>query len=237
MQPWVGITCTVDEQGYRLGQEYVRAIDRAGGLAAVLPFVDDVERLLSSLNRFDAIILSGGSDIDPLYFGEDVLPENGYIQPERDRFELAVARHALSQGVPVLGICRGMQVLNVAAGGALYQDIYVQTASRLQHIQQAPRWYATHSVEVESGTLLHQIVGATSIRVNTFHHQGVRRLGEGLVVSARSPDGIVEAIEAPGHPFAIGVQWHPECMAARDAQQQALFDAFVVAASQRREAA
>lgn len=237
MQPWIGVTCSVDDEGYHLGLAYVQAVEQAGGLAAALPCREDVERWISGLRRFDAILLSGGADLDPVYFGEEVTPENGAIQPERDRFELAVARYALSTGKPLLAVCRGMQVLNVAAGGDLYQDIHAQTSSRVQHQQRAPRWYPTHSVRLVKGTRLHRILGVDTIRVNSFHHQAVRRLGEGIVPAAHGPDGIIEAIEVSGHPFAVGVQWHPEHMAMRDAHQRALFAALVAAARRRSDAA
>lgn len=237
MHPLVGMTCTLDGQFYRFGMHYVEAIERAGGVVVALPPVEQVERVLQIVRNLDAILLPGGSDIDPSHFGEEVLPENGWIEPGRDRLELAVARLALAEGIPLLGICRGAQVINVAAGGDLYQDIYTQTASRLQHRQQAPDWYPTHRIQVASGSRLAGILNVPRLRVNTFHHQAVRRIGNQLRAVAHSDDGLVEAVEAPNHPFAIGVQWHPEIMAARDGTQQKIFDAFVQAAAERRRAA
>lgn len=237
MHPLVGITCTLDDRFYRFGTQYVEAIERAGGIAVALAPADHVDRVLQTLRKLDAVLLPGGSDIDPCHFGEEVLPENGWIEPGRDRLELAVARLALGEGIPVLGICRGAQVLNVGAGGDLYQDIHTQTTSRLQHSQQAPDWYPTHRIEVASGSRLAGILDVPHLRVNTFHHQAVRRVAANLVAVAHSDDGLVEAIEAPAHPFALGVQWHPELMAARNPRQQKIFDAFVHAASKRRRAA
>lgn len=237
MHPLIGMTCALDGQFYRFGTRYVEAIERAGGVVVGLPPADNVERVLQIVRQVDAVLLPGGNDIDPDHFGEKVLPENGRIEPGRDRLELAVARLALAEGIPLLGICRGAQVLNVAAGGTLYQDIYTQTTTRLQHNQKAPDWYPTHRIEVSPGSLLAGILEVLELRVNTFHHQAVRRVANSLIAVAHSDDGIVEAIEAPGHPFAVGVQWHPEIMATRDARQQNIFDALVQAAAERSRAA
>lgn len=237
MHPLIGMTCALDDKFYRFGTRYVEAIERAGGVVVGIPPAENVERALQIVRRVDAVLLPGGSDIDPDHFGEEVLQENGWIEPGRDRLELAVARLALTEGIPLLGICRGAQVINVGAGGDLYQDIYTQTTTRLQHSQQAPDWYPTHRIEVAPDSRLAGILAVSNLRVNTFHHQAVRRVASGLTAVAHSDDGLVEAIEAPNHPFAIGVQWHPEIMAARDARQQKIFDALVQMAAERRRAA
>lgn len=230
MTPLIGIAMSTDEQGFTLGFDYVRAIEAAGGVAVGIPSVRTVDRVLSSLGRIDGLLLSGGADIDPFLYDEEILPENGSLEPDRDHQELALARWAIENQVPLLGICRGMQVLNVALGGSLYQDIPSQTKTRLQHRQKGPRWYATHSIEIVPGSRLSQILGGTSARVNTFHHQAVRGVAPGLMASASASDGIIEAIEATDHPFAIGVQWHPEAMFARDPVQASIFAAFHSAA-------
>lgn len=230
MVPVIGIAMSKDEQGFRLGEDYVRAVEDAGGLAVGLPPASDVERVVAHASYLHGILIPGGNDVDPNLYGEDITPENGPIEPVRDRFELPLVRWALEQGVPILGICRGMQVLNVAAGGTLYQDIPSQTGTRLQHRQKAPRSYATHGVNVAEGSMLARALGVTSCRVNTFHHQAVREVAPGFVASAHATDGLVEAIERPGHPFALGVQWHPEAMQEEDPVQAALFARFVAAA-------
>lgn len=235
MAPIIGIAMSRDEHGFRLGEEYVQAVEAAGGVAIGIPPVHDVERVLTHSAYLHGILLPGGNDVDPNLYGEEILPENGPLEPVRDRFELPLARWALAQGVPILGICRGMQVLNVAAGGTLYQDIPSQTGTRLQHRQKAPRYYATHSVDIIEGSLLARALGVTTTRVNTFHHQAVHKVAPGFVPSARATDGIVEAIEKPDHPFALGVQWHPEAMQKEDAVQAALFSHFLSAARTYRE--
>lgn len=182
----------------------------------------------------DAILLPGGVDVDPQLYNEEPLAVNGRVDPWRDEVDLILARHALTSGKPLLAICRGCQVLNVAAGGSLIQDLYEQKITHKQHSQNAPRWYATHHIDIVKGSLLHKVLEVDRLLVNSFHHQAVRTPGRGLVISAQAPDGVIEAIECPEHPFALGVQWHPEAMAGRCPIQQRLFDQFILAAEERR---
>ena len=230
--PLIGITCAwnEDEERFYLGRHYVRAVETAGGLPVALPALareGGVEALLEVLN---GLLLAGGGDLDPLHFGEEPLPVTGEIAPERDRFELALARGALRLGLPVLGICRGLQVLNVAAGGTLYQDLAQAVPRPLKHRQQAPGWYATHGLAVAPGSRLAGILGPGYRRVNSFHHQAVARVAPGFRAAAWAPDGVVEAVEATGPGFALGVQFHAEEMAERDPGCRALFAALVEAA-------
>lgn len=231
MVPLIGMACSIEQDEFSLGATYVRAIEQAGGVAVGIPALQDIHQVERVLHRLDGLLIPGGADVDPHLYGEEILPENGSLEPDRDRLEIALARWALQHNMPILGICRGMQVLNVAAGGSLYQDIPSQTSSRLQHRQRAPRWYATHCIHVSAGTKLASIFASDVVRVNTFHHQAVHRLAPGFAVSARASDGIVEAIEAERHPFALGVQWHPEAMVEHDTKQLAIFKAFVAAFS------
>lgn len=230
MTPVIGVPLNPEQDGFHVGMAYAAALERAGAYAVGLTLCGDIGRMIAALDRLDGLLLPGGTDVDPYHFGEDVLPENGWIEPERDRVELALARHALKSGMPLLAICRGVQVMNIAAGGDIYQDLYVQTGSRLQHAQRAPRWYPTQRVQLAPDSRLASVVGKTPLPVNTFHHQAVRQVGSGLRAVGHTSDGIVEAIEAPGHRFAVGVQWHPEAMVGRDKRQAALFQAFVAAA-------
>lgn len=228
----IGITCAwnEDEERFYLSRHYVRAVELAGGVPVVLPALATDEGVEGLLAAVDGLLLAGGGDLDPYYFGEEPLPATGEIAPERDRFELALTREALRRGVPVLGICRGLQVLNVAAGGTLYQDVAQAVARPLKHYQQAPRWYATHGLVVASGSRMADIMGAGYRRVNSFHHQAVARVAPGFRATAWAPDGVVEAVEATGRGFALGVQFHPEGMAERDPGCLALFVALVKAA-------
>lgn len=223
-----------------LPASYINAIRQAGARPVILPpshMARECDRALGELadplwvlERVDGILLSGGPDPDPWWFGEEPRPGQGRIDPERDAWEIVLARAALEAGMPVLGICRGVQVMAVAAGGALYQDISEGFPAALKHMQEAPRWFPSHGVEVAQGTKLASVIGAGACRVNSFHHQAIRDPGQGFVVSARAPDGVIEAIESRNQPFALGVQWHPEAMCKRDSRARALFASLVEAA-------
>jgi len=237
MRPLVGITTselrpgtlgTLRREGapshaeMALGMTYAQAVEQAGGLPVVLPpvAVEDVGRLL---DRLDALCLAGGPDLDPATYGAaERHPLLGETCPEADAFELAVARAADRHGLPVLGICRGAQALNVARGGTLHQHV---DAHRQQAVAAAP----DHVVRIAEGTRLARLTGATALEVNSFHHQAVDVLGEGLRVSARAADGTVEAIEGTGDRFVLGVQWHAEAMAGERAHR-ALFEGLVAGA-------
>lgn len=231
-KPIIGITPNFsDGTGlYTLSRDYAAAIQAAGG-QPVLLLPDAGGDVLPDF--LDGVLFSGGGDIDPLLFGEEPLPQCGEISPLRDRFELPLCRLALDAGMPVLGICRGMQVMNIAAGGNLYQDIAAQAGPALKHSQNAPRPHATHSIVPEEGSLLAALWGKGRIAVNSFHHQAVAELGKGFFAAAHSPDGIVEAIERQDGFFALGVQWHPEAM--KNEEQSRLFSAFVRAAGRQKQ--
>jgi putative glutamine amidotransferase len=218
MRPLIGVTTselrpsgagTLRRQGepahpeMALGMTYLQAIERAGAVPVVLPpCVSDLEALVS---RLDGVCLSGGPDLDPEAYGSrERHAELGPTEPSLDAFELALARSALERGMPLLGICRGAQALNVACGGTLHQHLP-------GHRQSDPGCTTSHEVEVLPRTRLAGLIGAGAYAVNSFHHQAVDRLGDGLLVSARASDGTVEAIEGPG--FALGVQWHAETLA------------------------
>lgn len=213
-----------------LPSAYYERIAAAGGAPFVVP-PGDPERGREWLSRLDGLLLSGGPDLDPLHFNEEPRPGTGRVDPERDLWELSLARIALEMGMPILAICRGMQVLNVAAGGSLYQDLAERGKETLKHFQEAPAWYPTHSVGIAPGSLLSAVMGvrdmsgsAVRVRVNSFHHQAVNAVAAGFAAVAVADDGVIEAIESKLHPFAIGVQWHPEFL-----QADRLFPAFVEA--------
>lgn len=189
---------------------YFLSVQAAGGLPLlVAPDEATAESPDDVLDRVDALVLAGGIDLDPRSYGAEPGPHSGEMNPERDRFELALARRALERDMPVLGICRGMQLLNVACGGTLEQHL----PDRLGHEEHrhTPGAFADHDVELAPGSLAARAAGTERCAVKSHHHQGVAELGDGLVATGHAlPDGIVEAVESPGHRFALGVLWHPE---------------------------
>ena len=227
-RPVIGITTAIDDKGFfSLRPEYVHAVEKAGGLPVLLAPGGEVT---PHLDRIDGLMLSGGSDVDPAIYGE-APHETTQWKRERDDFELALTKAALQRDMPLLAICRGQQVLNVAAGGTLVQDIPSQLPAAGAHYpKDVPRWQTAHEVEVVPGTRLREIVGRDVLEVNSFHHQAVRDVGPGLRLSARGRDGVVEAVESAAHRFVIGVQWHPEAMWNRDPDHQELFRSFIEAA-------
>ncbi len=215
-----------------LPQYYVDCVLDAGGIPYLLPNIHSkyADKLLESL---DGLLLSGGVDVDPATYGEEPHPELGEVDGGRDAFEVALANGARRLGLPIFAICRGVQVINVAAGGSLIQDIPSDVEGHHQHAQKTvPPNALSHSIHVKDGTRLGTIVGESKVRVNSFHHQAVDKVGRGYVVSATAADGVVEAIEDPEHPFCIGVQWHPERMRDNDLTK-ALFKTFVDVAKRR----
>lgn len=226
IRPRIGITCDLNKRKFPeepkerdrhcLMDAYVSAVQKAGGLPLLLPSLEEECSALAYLDGLDALIVSGGGhDISPEAFGEKRMPQCGPPNPKRADFELSICRGALSRDMPVLGICGGMQVLNVAAGGTLIQDIAKQVEKPIQHIPKNPKrtTYTFHPVEVLSSNL-EAIIGSGPHSVNSHHHQSVKDLGPGMRLAAKSPDGVVEAIECVSHRFVLGVQWHPESMAA-----------------------
>jgi putative glutamine amidotransferase len=236
-RPAVGITIGDDPKrdGFHLLRaDYVRSVEEAGGLPVLLVpgKPQDASELLS---RLDALLMTGGADVDPSLYGQEPHPKLGRVFPERDRFEIALCREALENDFPLLAICRGHQVLNVATGGTLVQDLPSEIGRVVEHDPEVERDVMAHLVSVVPGTRLHEILGRSDVAVNSFHHQSVDRPGHGLVVSARSTeDSVIEGIEAPGHRFAIGVQWHPESFwGGKPGGFAPLFDGLIAAARMR----
>jgi putative glutamine amidotransferase len=215
-----------------LGNTYLQGLQAAGGLPVVMPPFGENE-IEPLLDRFDGVCLSGGPDLDPDTYGAEPHPELGPIEPDLDRFELAVAARADARAMPILAICRGTQALNIVRGGTLHQHI-PDLSTEVSHRQREPGEEPTHPVRIDAGSKLGGIVGATEIEVNSFHHQAIEMLGADLTVTAAAPDGTVEAIEDPARDFLIGVQWHAETLVHR-AYEASLFRSFVEAC--RRDAA
>ena len=218
---------------YEIPRAYLDAVLAAGGVPLLLPANLPLGELPGLLDGFDGLLLSGGGDLDPALYGERERPEVHSIDPERDAFELALIPLALAADKPLLAICRGCQALNVALGGSLYWDIASQLPAAGKHdwYPSYPRDMLAHNVRIEQGTKLAKALGARSAGVNSLHHQAARELGDGLIVSARAEDSLIEGIELPDKRFALGVQWHPECL-PEDERMRGLFRAFVQAAGE-----
>ncbi|MFA9555777.1 gamma-glutamyl-gamma-aminobutyrate hydrolase family protein [Evansella sp. AB-rgal1] len=230
MKKMIGITSNLRHDGVlTTSQDNITAITKFGGVPVVLPNISDEKSIDKLIDSIDGLLVTGGGDIDPTLFGEEPHPDLGEINPERDVFEMILIKKCLDRNIPILAICRGCQILNIAAGGDMYQDIYAQTFHQLlQHSQRAPRTHTSHFVEVAEDSLFHQIVQSSKFKVNSYHHQAVRDLADGFKVSAKSSDGIIEAFESEHHKFVFGIQWHPEnLLQTDDINSVKLFKAFI----------
>jgi len=230
VKPLIGITCNFrPEKGWNvLARDYARSVEEAGGIPLALPLVEKENRE-ELLQLVHGLLFSGGGDIGSFHYGEEPARLQGKVYPPLDEHEIYLASRGLEERIPLLGICRGMQVLNVAAGGSLYQDLGEQRTGSLQHYQKMPRPYPVHTVFLAETSLLSRRTGETVLRVNSFHHQAVKDPAPAASVSAVSSDGVVEAVEFGGSSFAVGVQWHPENMS--NAASRRLFQSLVKAAA------
>ena len=236
--PIIGLTGNFRDSDCTLAEGYYQSILKAGGTPFIIPCYDDIDALVNTLEHLDGIVLTGGADINPLYLGEEPIKELHGINPRRDRQELLLTKLAADRQIPILGICRGIQTMNAAFGGTLLQDIHVQMeGTRIKHDQNLERSYASHTVSIESNSLLHEVFGADSIAVNSFHHQAVKEAAPGFRVCARATDGVIEAIESTEYKSMLGVQWHPECFILRgDECMMPLFHWLIREATSFREA-
>lgn len=245
MRPVIGITTNymfdgsaeykegigASEQAWqKLADDYITSVERAGGIPVILPIVGNESTAMALLERVDGVLFSGGSDVDPQLFGEMTTGKTGNIIPERDRHELYMFHQLLEHTKkPILGICRGIQLMNIALGGTLIQHIPNEGFSP-HTLPMYPRQSPSHQVTVASDSLLFYITGNTALNVNSFHHMAVKVCAAGLKVTARSTDGVIEAVELKDNPsgrFCLGVQWHPEMMADTMAEQQRIITTFV----------
>lgn len=227
MKPIIGVTASLREGTVTLENDVLDSILMAGGIPYILPYTNDVSVIKEIINHIDGLLLSGGVDIDPTLFGEEPIPNLGEIMPERDTLEILLIEKALEVNLPILAICRGVQILNIAAGGNMYQDLYSQKGNLLQHAQRAPRTHLSHFVRTNEGSLLQAISHCTEFKVNSFHHQAVKDPAQGFMISAISSDGVVEAIESVKHFFVLGVQWHPEHVTKFDEVSKQIFSSFI----------
>ena len=235
--PQIGITAYRhhNPQGYpliSLNEAYVQAVSQAGGTPIIIPLGLSEIQFKTLFQNLDGIVFSGGGDIDPHEFGGDSHPQLMSVDSDRDRVEIQLCRDSVQNGLPILGICRGLQTINVALGGTLYTHLPEQFPGDIHHphIEGNPRDFLAHEVRIQPQTDLHHILGASKVMVNSMHHQGIHNLAPGLEETAHAPDGLIEAISLSGHPYGVAVQWHPECLTAHETMR-ALFQSLIWAAS------
>jgi putative glutamine amidotransferase len=239
IRPLIGMPCApmlradTSSLVYACNPNYAHAIEEAGGVPVLLPLWERPESLQALRGHLDGLLLMGGGDIDPVHYGQQPIRQTQPPELARDTLEMELTRDALDEGLPVLGICRGMQLLNVARGGTLYQDIAYQLPAAQPHVLGGTGMDRLHDIEVRRGSRLARILGDERHAVNSFHHQAVNVLGDGLTIVAWTDDGVAEAVEVEGHPFALAVQFHPERMYEHDPAVRHLFEAFVAACQAR----
>lgn len=240
-RPLIGCTTfrqTVEKPDYTIDMvgltpTYIRAIEKAGGIPILIPCGLPQDDIVQIFNQLDGVLLPGGGDIDPVIYGGQMHETVYGISPERDDTELFLARHAVANDKPLFAICRGVQVLNVALGGTLWEDVKLLMPNGTRHAYHGefPRNHLAHTVDVDPNSQLSHFLGIGSVGINSLHHQGIKKLAPVLVGTAVSPDGLIEAVEAPAHPFALGVQWHPENLVDDSPAMLALFEGLVEAAA------
>jgi putative glutamine amidotransferase len=235
-KPIIGITGAYMKrnehmEGVYVHHDYHKSVAANGGIPVILPFINP-EMTLETLPFCDGIILSGGEDVDPQFYGQDPHIHLGPTLPDRDLVEIEIVKYAIKYNIPILAVCRGVQILNVALGGTLIQDIPSQMKEPIQHSQTVERRRDTHWVNISTDSKLYQILGADRVRVNSLHHQALDKVSEDLRVVAMSSDGIVEAVEyIHSSTFTVGVQWHPESMASSNSSMNNLFIEFIKSSS------
>ncbi len=232
MKPKIGIVvCGLHENRQFVTNSYIQSIRYAGGLPFLIPLVKSTAAITDYISSCDGFLFCGGADITPLLFGQEPVNGIGETNIRLDIFQLRLMRKVLESQKPVLAICRGLQILNVACGGTIYQDLSLKQGDSLNHMQNSiSRQDISHKVTVKPGTMLHRITGGI-LYTNSFHHQALHKLGKGLVSSAKTSDGAIEAVEMPERSFVIGIQWHPEAMYQTSPEMRELFSCFVKASA------
>ncbi|HEV7839572.1 MAG TPA: gamma-glutamyl-gamma-aminobutyrate hydrolase family protein [Gemmatimonadaceae bacterium] len=243
VRPVIGVTTqTLEEipdelpRCWIMSQRYVRTLTQSGAVPWIVPLMDDPETLRAIYDRVDGIFLPGGVDIDPLSYHESRTSVCGRVDTDRDRTEIMLADWAMKDRKPILAVCRGAQLLSVAAGGTLYQDLDTEYPGAIKHDYFPKKGVSTrqdlvHSVDVVANTRLSRVLGTNTVLVNSMHHQGIKRLAPTLIANAFAPDGLIEGVESVADNFVLGVQWHPEDLADSEPKMRRLFDAFIEAAA------
>ena len=230
MTPIIGILAEVDNDfNTRVQPPYVKAIELAGGLPVLLPYVEDSKVIEQFVELCDGFFFTGGADVDPKRYGEQPKATCGDIQYNRDTLEFKVLEKVMNTSKPILAICRGAQLVNVALGGTLYQDIPSEIDTQIAHRQNEPKFSPSHDVTVIENTPLYTLVGTQMIHANSFHHQSVKALGKGLEIMALADDGVVEAAYLSGERYLRAYQWHPERLCESDKHNRLIFDDFIKA--------
>ena len=228
MKPIIGILAEVDEDlTTAVKRNYISAVERSGGLPFVLPYVEDDEMLDGIVNACHGFFFTGGKDIDPARYGEVKKNNCGDTQPYRDDLEFRAFKKVFDSGKPILAICRGAQLVNAALGGTLYQDIPTEVNTELIHRQTEGEFEYSHEVNIKADTPLYMLVRAERIKANSFHHQAIKKLGNGLEVMATADDGIIEAVYHTGDQYIRAYQWHPERLFDKDEYNRGIFDDFI----------
>lgn len=235
MKPLIGILAnlaTINDGAFsgiervNLPNSYIHAVEKAGGVPIVIPVNLNKENIKIQIKSMDGVLISGGGDVNPILYKEEPFKELDYIYQEIDEFDIEVINIALENNKPILGICRGLQVLNVALGGSLYQDLKYIKGSHIKHNQNAKPYLGTHYIDIKEGSILKEII-TEKVLVNSYHHQSVKTLGNNLKAIAYSNDGVIEAIQKMDKSFVLGVQWHPELMVDYDQYMLEIFKRFI----------
>ncbi len=228
MKPIIGILTDIDsDKNVSMPNSYIRVIEKAGGLPIVIPYVNDKENIKKYVELCDGILFSGGADVCPIHYGEEARDVCGATEPQRDEIELAFFDVVFGTSKPILGVCRGLQFINVALGGTLYQDLDTDAPSSVVHRRKEKMFDCYHSVRIVDSTFLSELLGKEELCVNSFHHQAIKTLGKGLVPAALAADGIVEALSHKGEQYLRAYQWHPERIDDESEDSHRIFSDFI----------
>lgn len=238
MKPIIGITTFIESKPKKdycsVSNNYIYSVQKAGGIPILIPIDDNIENIASYSEIIDGILFTGGEDVSPLKYGEDPLKQVDGISEDRDNFELQLFQEVYKKNIPILGICRGTQLINIALGGSLYQDINSQIPDSFGHLPKntmVNNLY--HSVKIEEDSRLFNIFNTKELNVNSFHHQAIKKVGTDLKTVAFSSDGIIEAVESTGERFLVAVQWHPEDLTKKYSEFLKIFEVFVHSAKSK----